>query len=141
MSSPGCVEGGRKQQLVVQGDAHVWAFFSCMAWRAIPGPLSKWKRRLDSLEAAQGTSVFLPGESMDRGAWLAEPRGAPPPPQDPSPLRGTLGSSLRSPSFLKTSVSPVHSIPTPPPLFRLPSVYLDSWKGLLPLILSLPQYI
>ena len=29
------------------------AFFSCMAWRAIPGPLSKRKRRLDSLEAAQ----------------------------------------------------------------------------------------
>ena len=25
-------------------------------------------------------------------------RGAPPPPQDPSPLRGTLGSSLRSPA-------------------------------------------
>ena len=34
------------------------AFFSCMAWRAIPGPLSKRKRRLDSLESAQG-------------AWLA----------------------------------------------------------------------
>ena len=30
------------------------AFFSCMAWRAIPGPLSKRKRRLDSFEAAQG---------------------------------------------------------------------------------------
>ena len=29
------------------------AFYS-MAWRAIPGPLSKRKRRLDSLEAAQG---------------------------------------------------------------------------------------
>ena len=29
------------------------AFFSCMAWRAIPGPLSKRKRRLDSLEATQ----------------------------------------------------------------------------------------
>ena len=28
----------------------------------------------------------------------AESRGAPPPPQDPSPLRGTLGSSLRSPA-------------------------------------------
>ena len=30
------------------------AFFSCMAWRAIPGPLSNRRRRLDSLEAAQG---------------------------------------------------------------------------------------
>ena len=28
----------------------------------------------------------------------AESRGGPPPPQDPSPLRGTLGSSLRSPA-------------------------------------------
>ena len=28
----------------------------------------------------------------------AESRGAPPPPQDPSPLRGTLGSSRRSPA-------------------------------------------
>ena len=28
----------------------------------------------------------------------AESRGAPPPPQDPSPLRGTPGSSLRSPA-------------------------------------------
>ena len=28
----------------------------------------------------------------------AESRGAPPPPQDPSPLRGTLGSSLSSPA-------------------------------------------
>ena len=35
-------------------DRELRAFFSCMAWRAIPGPLSKRKRRLDSLEAAQG---------------------------------------------------------------------------------------
>ena len=33
------------------------AFFSCMAWRAIPGPLSKRKRRLDSIEAAQREST------------------------------------------------------------------------------------
>ena len=32
------------------------AFFSCMAWRAIPSPLSKLKRRLDSLEATQWAS-------------------------------------------------------------------------------------
>ena len=30
------------------------AFFSCLAWRAITSPLSKVKRRLDSLEATQG---------------------------------------------------------------------------------------
>ena len=29
------------------------AFFSCVAWRAIPSPLSKLKRRLDFLEATQ----------------------------------------------------------------------------------------
>ena len=29
------------------------AFFSCLDWRAIPGPLSKLKRRLDTLEATQ----------------------------------------------------------------------------------------
>ena len=33
-----------------------------------------------------------------KGPDPAESRGAPPPPQDPSPLRGTLGSSLRSPA-------------------------------------------
>ena len=27
------------------------AFFSCLAWRAIPSPLSKLKRRLDTLES------------------------------------------------------------------------------------------
>ena len=30
------------------------ALFSCMAWRPITSPFSKRKRRLDSLEAAQG---------------------------------------------------------------------------------------
>ena len=36
-----------------------------------------------------------------------ESRGAPPPPQDPSPLRGTLGSSLRSPPWRR------ERLPTP----------------------------
>ena len=36
------------------------------------------------------------GEALFRCARPAESRGAPPPPQDPSPLRGTLGSSLPS---------------------------------------------
>ena len=47
------------------------AFFSCMAWRAISGPLSKRKRRLDSLEAAQGAPCWkrlrAGGEGDDRG--------------------------------------------------------------------------
>ena len=42
----------------------------------------------------------------------AESRGAPPPPQDPSPLRGTLGSSLRSPAEGEGSFS-VLSAPGP----------------------------
>ena len=49
---------GREQIKSLQVDRGstqpVGSSFSCMAWRAIPGPLSKRKRRLDSLEAAQG---------------------------------------------------------------------------------------
>ena len=36
----------------------------------------------------------------------AESRGAPPPPQDPSPLRGTLGSSLLRPAALPIALGP-----------------------------------
>ena len=46
-------------------------FFSCMAWRAIPGPLSKLKRRLDSLEAAQGAPRDPRRDSRgERTPWL-----------------------------------------------------------------------
>ena len=49
----------------------VRAFFSCMAWRAIPGPLSKRKRRLDSLEAAQGATRAPRRDSRgERSPWL-----------------------------------------------------------------------
>ena len=44
---------------------------------------------------------FLPPLEVRLSSFAPEPaesRGAPPPPQDPSPLRGTLGSSLRSPA-------------------------------------------
>ena len=47
------------------------AFFSCMAWRAISGPLSKRKRRLDSLEAAQGAPRDPRRDSRgERSPWL-----------------------------------------------------------------------
>ena len=36
------------------GHREMRALFSCMAWRPITSPLTKLKRRLDSLEAAQG---------------------------------------------------------------------------------------
>ena len=44
---------------------------------------------------------FLPPLEMRPSSIAPNPvesRGAPPPPQDPSPLRGTLGSSLGSPA-------------------------------------------
>ena len=44
---------------------------SFMAWKAIPGPLSKRKRRLDSLEAAQGAPRDLRRDSRgERSPWL-----------------------------------------------------------------------
>ena len=49
----------------------VRAFFSFMAWRAIPGPLSKRKRRLDSLEASQGAPRDPRRYSRgERSPWL-----------------------------------------------------------------------
>ena len=43
-----------------------------MAWRAIPGPLSKRKRRLDSLEAAQGAPRHPRRDSRgEQCPWLA----------------------------------------------------------------------
>ena len=41
---------------------------------------------------------LLRGEALFRCARPSGVPRAPPPPQDPSPLRGTLGSSLRSPA-------------------------------------------
>ena len=49
----------------------------------------------------RGSLRFLPPLEVRPSSiapFPAESRGAPPPPQEPSPLRGTLGSSLRSPA-------------------------------------------
>ena len=44
---------------------------AAVAWRAIPGPLSKRKRRLDSLEAAQGAPRDLRRDSRgEQSPWL-----------------------------------------------------------------------
>ena len=60
------------------------AFFSCMAWRAIPGPLSKRKRSLDSLEAAQGAPRDPRRDSRgERSPWL--PLETRPDPRDSCP--------------------------------------------------------
>ena len=49
-----------------------------------------WAKQQNAINFSQKCSSVAPDP--------AESRGAPPPPQDPSPLRGTLGSSLRSPA-------------------------------------------
>ena len=49
----------------------------------------------------RGSLRFLPPLEVRPSSVAPDPaesRGAPPPPQDPTPLRGTLGSSLRSPA-------------------------------------------
>ena len=60
----------------------------------LQGPCGRSPKRRGSLS-------FLPPFEV-RPSFLAqdpaESRGAPPPPQDPSPLRGTLGSSQMSPA-------------------------------------------
>ena len=59
------------------------AFSSCMAWRAIPSPLSKLKIRLDSLEATQRAPRDpRPGSREERSPLLPLRRGLTP--------RGTL---------------------------------------------------
>ena len=72
------------------GHREMRALFSCMAWRRITSPLSKLKRRLDSLEAAQGAPRDPRRDSrgerdvslselrelvMDREAWHAAVHG------------------------------------------------------------------
>ena len=52
------------------------AFFSCMAWRAIPGPLSTWVQSQgweDPLEEGMVAHSSSPAWRipMDRGAWWA----------------------------------------------------------------------
>ena len=93
----GC--GGRRGQ-AAQMDP------SWTALRSLPGcefpPLpgagleTRWLCVLPACSALEGGAEL---DSAEPGAGGAEEsRGAPPPPQDPSPLRGTLGSSLRSPA-------------------------------------------
>ena len=52
---------GGEEAMVASGyprPREVRAFFSCLAWRVITSPLSKVKRRLDSLEATQGAPRY-----------------------------------------------------------------------------------
>ena len=60
----------------------------------LQGPCGRSPKRRGSLR-------FLPPHEVRPSSVAPDPaesRGAPPPTQDPSPLRGTLGSSLRSPA-------------------------------------------
>ena len=68
------------------------AFFSCMAWRTIPGPLSKRKRRLDALEAAQGAPKDRVATREESGVLgLPSRRGLTP--------RGSLECNPEIPAF------------------------------------------
>ena len=60
----------------------------------LQGPCGRSPKRRGSLRFLPPLEVRPSSVAPDP----AESRGAPPPPQDPSPLRGTLGSSLRSPA-------------------------------------------
>ena len=60
----------------------------------LQGPCGRSPKRRGSLRCLPPLEVRPSSVAPDP----AESRGAPPPPQDPSPLRGTLGSSLRSPA-------------------------------------------
>ena len=60
----------------------------------LQGPCGRSPKRRGSLR-------FLPPLELRRNSIAPDPaesRGSPPTPQDPSPLRGTLGSSLRFPA-------------------------------------------
>ena len=69
------------------------ALFSCIAWRAIPGPLSKRKRRLDSLEAAQGQGPSRPS-GRNRGLPLRRRRGQSLGREDPLEKEMAIHSSI-----------------------------------------------
>ena len=60
----------------------------------LQGPCGRNPKRRESLRFQPPLEVRPSSVGQDP----AESRGAPPPPQDPSPLRGTLGSSRRSPA-------------------------------------------
>ena len=60
----------------------------------LQGPCGRSPKRRGSLRCLPPLEVRPSSVAPDP----AESRGAPPPPQDPSPLRGTPGSSLRSPA-------------------------------------------
>ena len=60
----------------------------------LQGPCGRNPKRRGSLRFLPPLEVRPSSVAPDP----AESRGAPPPPEDPSPLRGTLGSSLRSPA-------------------------------------------
>ena len=68
----------------------------------LQGPCSRSQNRRGSLR-------FLPPLEVRPSSVAPDPvesREAPPTPQDPSPLRGTLGSSLRSPARRQHSQRP-----------------------------------
>ena len=85
----------------------------------------------DRSQKWRGPLRFLPPFEMRPSSVAPDPaesRGAPPPPQDPSPLRGTLGSSLKSPAEGQG-----HEGFPPPPLERPRESFFNASRGPSPL--------
>ena len=101
-------------------------------------------------EVRRGNMSFLPPLEMRPSSIApnpvavapdpAESRGAPPPPQDPSPLRGTLGSSLRSPAEGEGHAPPRHAHGDLTKGASEKSGILCSWEGPLGTPLGLVQW-
>ena len=75
----------------MQGGQHVRASVIAQLVKNLPAVRETWVQSL----------VWVPPLEVRPSSVAPDPeesRGAPPPPQDPSPLRGTLGGSLRSPA-------------------------------------------
>ena len=76
-------------------------FESILMWGLKPEPTIQSEVSQKENPKRRGSLRFLPPLEVRPSSVAPDPaesRGAPPPPQDPSPLRGTLGSSLRSPA-------------------------------------------
>ena len=112
------------------------AFFSCLAWRAIPSPLSKLKRRLDTLESTQWAPRDPCHDFRGKRSPLLPLQASPDPPggsgmetRDPClPLRGILGPGHTPRLGLFGPVVTRAEPPAFPRIERLPPVKTWGWE-------------
>ena len=76
----------------------IWLFGLSRASRLLPATPLLPPRILKQLDSYRGSPEDIELRPSSVAPDPAESRGSPPTPQDPSPLRGTLGSSLRFPA-------------------------------------------